>query len=370
MVSASESSRGGATPLSRRPVVILGATGTVGQRFIQLLTDHPWFEIVGLAASGQSAGRRLSQACHWLFPGQIPAGLGEKTVNALDPDRLLPKQSDFTPIAFSALPVDVAREMEPRFAEAGFAVFSNASAFRYDPDIPLVVPEVNAEHLSLLDHQQQVRGWPGFIVTNPNCTTIGISIALKPLDVAFSLERASITSLQAVSGGGYPGISSLDILDNVVPFIDGEEEKIERETRLLLGRVGEDGQTEADILISAQANRVPVIDGHTVCLSLGFKDRPTVTAAIEAMTNFRGPQTVCGLPSAPSPPIIVCQEANRPQPRLDRDASRGMAVTVGRVRPCPLHDLRMVIVSHNTVRGAAGASVLNAELLVAGGRLR
>ncbi len=345
------------------PVAILGATGAVGQRFIQLLTDHPWFEIAALAASERSAGRRYADACRWIITGDPPPSVSEMTVSSLEPT--LPAR-----IVFSALPAGVAHEVEPLFAQAGYVVCSNASAFRYEPDVPLVIPEVNYTHLMLVERQRAERGWPGFIVTSPNCTTTGIVMPLKPLDAAFGLRKVFAVTMQAVSGAGYPGVPSLDILDNVVPYIGGEEEKIENETRLLLGHIEDGRRIEADIAISSQANRVPVLEGHTVCLSLGFEQRPTVEEAIAALADFCGADVVRELPSAPEHPILVRREPDRPQPRRDRDAEGGMAVTVGRVRECPLLDLRLVSVSHNTLRGAASGSILNAELLVAEGYIK
>ena len=345
------------------PVAVLGATGAVGQRFVQLLAGHPWFTLAAVAASERSAGRSYGEACRWVVPGDPPPAAAALTVAPLAPD--LPAR-----IVFSALPAEVAREVEPRFAAAGYAVCSNASAWRYEPDIPLLIPEVNAAHLALVDHQRTERRWPGLIVTSPNCTTTGIALPLKPLAQAFGLRSAVAVSLQAVSGAGYPGIPSLDILDNVVPYIGGEEEKIERETRILLGTIttGDPPERiEAPLAVSAHANRVPVVDGHTVCLSLGFEHPPTVPQAIQALAEFTGPPAVHNLPSAPARPVVVRPEPDRPQPRRDRDAAHGMAVSVGRVRPCPLLDLRLVSVSHNTLRGAAGGSILNAELLVACG---
>jgi aspartate-semialdehyde dehydrogenase len=346
--------------MDKTPVAILGATGAVGQRFVQLLANHPWFEIAALAASERSAGRRYADACRWVIPGDPPPSVGEMIVSPLEPT--LPAR-----IVFSALPADVAQEVESRFAQAGYTVCSNTSAFRYEPDVPLVIPEVNADHLALIERQRVERGWPGFIVTSPNCTTTGIAIPLKPLDTAFGLRQVFAATMQAVSGAGYPGVASLDIVDNVLPYISDEEDKIERETRLLLGHTADGRRVEADIIVSAQANRVPVVDGHTICLSLGFEDRPTVEDAIAALTGFCNPAVVRDLPSAPECPILVRPEPDRPQPRRDRDAEGGMAVTVGRVRPCPLLDLRMVSVVHNTLRGAASGSILNAELLVASG---
>jgi aspartate-semialdehyde dehydrogenase len=345
------------------PVAILGATGAVGQRFVQLLADHPWFEIAALAASERSAGRPYGEACNWVIQGDAPSSVGEMIVQPLEPN--LPAK-----IVFSALPASVARKVEPLFAQAGYVVCSNASAFRQEPGVPLLIPEVNSDHLVLVERQRAERGWPGLIVTSPNCTTTGVVMPLKPLDDAFGLRQVFAVSMQAVSGAGYPGVASLDILDNVVPYIGGEENKIEVETRLLLGRIVDGQRVEADVVVSAHANRVPVLDGHTICLSLGFQNRPTVEEAITALADFRCPDVVRGLPSAPEHPILVRFEPNRPQPRRDRDASSGMAVTVGRLRECSLLDLRLVSVSHNTLRGAASGSVLNAELLVAEGYVK
>jgi aspartate-semialdehyde dehydrogenase len=345
---------------SRIPVVVLGATGAVGQRFIQLLANHPWFEVVALAGSERSAGQRYRDVCNWVIQGDPPDWVGDMIVHPPEPN--LPGR-----VAFSALPAPVAREIEPLFAAAGYAVCSNASAFRQEPDVPLVIPEVNGDHLALIKRQRSQRGWRGFIVTSPNCTTTGIAMTLKPLDDQFGLRKVFAVSMQAISGAGYPGVASLDIEGNVIPYIGGEEEKIESENRLLLGRIVDGQRIEASIVISAQANRVPVVDGHTVCLSLGFEAHPSVGDALSALEGFRAPDPVPGLPSAPERPLIVRPEPNRPQPRRDRDAGGGMAVSVGRVRPCPLLDLRLVTVSHNTLRGAASGNILNAELLVAKG---
>ena len=349
--------------MAKMSVAILGATGAVGQRFVQLLGGHPWFEIAALAASERSAGQRYADACRWILPGDPPPSVSEMIVSSLEPT--LPAQ-----LVFSALPASVAREVEPLFAEAGYVLCSNSSAFRYDSDVPLIIPEVNADHLRLIERQQAEREWSGFIVTSPNCTTTGIVMPLKPLDEAFGVKRVFAATMQAISGAGYPGVASLDIQDNVLPHIVGEEEKFERETRLLLGRNVDGQRVEADMVVSAQANRVPVLDGHTICLSLGFEKQSTVDEAIEALASFRGPDRVRNLPSAPERPVLVRPEMNRPQPRRDRDAEGGMAVTVGRVRPCPLLDLRMVTVVHNTLRGAASGSILNAELLVSEGYVK
>jgi aspartate-semialdehyde dehydrogenase len=345
---------------ARIPVAILGATGAVGQRFVQLLAAHPWFEVAAVAASERSCGRRYADACNWVVSGDPPPAVSDMVVSPLEPG--LPAR-----IVFSALPSSVARQVEPLFARVGYLVCSNASAFRYEPDVPLIIPEVNADHLALIERQRAERDWSGLIVTSPNCTTSGMVIPLKPLDQAFGLEKVLAVSMQAISGAGHPGVPSLDILDNVVPYIVGEEEKMERETRLLLGRMENGRRFPAGIVVSAQANRVPVFDGHTICLSVGLGRAPTVQEAMAALAAFGGPPDVRDLPSAPEHPILVRPEPDRPQPRRDRDAEAGMAVTVGRVRDCPLLDLRLVSVSHNTLRGAASGSILNAELLVARG---
>lgn len=342
------------------PVAVLGATGAVGQRFVQLLAQHPWFEIVALAASKRSAGKCYAEASQWVIPGDPPPDLGDMVVRNLDPD--IPAK-----IIFSALPSDVARDIEPAFAKAGYAVCSNAAAYRYEPDVPLIIPELNAEHTAMIPTQQQNRNWPGFIVTSPNCTTTGITMALKPLHDVFNIQQLVVTTMQAISGAGYPGVASLDILDNVIPYIKGEEEKIEQETRQLLGRITNGKREDAKIVISAHANRVPVIDGHTVTMSVKFTHKPSVEEAISVLRDYKGLPVVQELPTAPTHPILVRTEADRPQPRRDRDAQEGMAVTVGRIRECPLLDLRMVSVVHNTLRGAASGAILNAELLTAKG---
>ncbi len=341
-------------------VAVLGATGAVGQRFVSLLAEHPWFRIRALAGSERSTGQRYKDACRWVLSEALPREIGEMVVQP-------PTPTLEARLVFSALPSSVARRIEPQFAAAGYVVCSNASAFRMAPDVPLIIPEINPEHLALVASQRAERGWPGFIVTSPNCTTTGLVFPLKALDDAFGLRRVFAVTMQAISGAGYPGVASLDILDNVLPHISGEEEKIEHEPRVLLGRLVGGRQVEADLLISAQANRVPVVDGHTICLSVAVEEKSSVAQAIAALEGFRGPSPVPDLPSAPERPIIVRHEPDRPQPRRDRDAAQGMAVSVGRVRPCPLLDLRLVTVVHNTLRGAAGGAILNAELLVARG---
>ena len=348
------------TTYSKIPVAVLGATGAVGQRFIQLLANHPWFEIAALAASERSAGRCYADASNWVIPGDPPAAVGEMVVRPLAPN--LPAK-----LIFSALPSDVAREIEPQFAQAGYAVCSNASTYRAVDDVPLLIPEVNADHVALIETQRAARGWPGLIVTSPNCTITGVALPLKPLDVAFGVRKVFMVSMQATSGAGYPGVASLDILGNVIPYIKGEEEKFPQELQKMLGRVVDGRLVPANLVLSAHANRVPVLDGHTVCLSVGFEHPPTVDEAIAALRDYRGPDVVRNLPSAPERPLVVRLELDRPQPRRDIDAEGGMAVSVGRVRPCPLLDLRLTTVSHNTLRGAASGAILNAELLVATG---
>lgn len=342
------------------PVGVLGATGAVGQRFVQLLAHHPWFEMVALAASDRSIGKRYQDAANWVIPGDPPASVGDMMVQPLTPD--LPVK-----LVFSAVPSPVARELEPQFARAGYAVCSNASAFRAAEDVPLLIPEVNADHLGMIARQRKVNDWSGLIVTSPNCTITGVVMALKPLHDAFIVRKVFMASMQAVSGAGYPGVSSLDILGNVVPYIPGEEEKFQQELSKMLGTVADGVCTDADIVLSAHANRVPVVDGHTVSLSVGFKRTPTVEAAMSVMRDYRGPALCDQLPSAPPHPLAVMTLPDRPQPRRDRDAEGGMAVSVGRVRPCPLLNLRMTTVTHNTLRGAASGAILNAELLVVEG---
>ena len=342
------------------PVAILGATGAVGQRFAHLLIDHPWFEVTALAASERSAGRRYQDAVQWVVPGDPPDALRDEIVRPLCPD--LPAK-----IVFSALPSTIAREMEPAFAQAGYAVCSNASAYRDHPLVPLLIPEINADHVRLIDRQRMEREWSGLIVTSPNCTTTGVAMALKPLDDTFRLRTCFMVSMQAVSGAGYPGVPSLDIMNNVIPYIPGEEEKFQQELSKMLGRMDHGELIPADITLSAHANRVPVLDGHTVSLSVGFEREVTVAAALEALRDYQAPALAATLPSALPNPLIVHLDPDRPQPRRDRDIAGGMAVNVGRVRPCPVLDLRMTTVTHNTLRGAAGGAVLNAELLVASG---
>ncbi|MBN1246813.1 MAG: aspartate-semialdehyde dehydrogenase [Anaerolineae bacterium] len=348
------------SPRRRIRVGILGATGAVGQRFVQLLADHPWFEITALAASERSAGSRYGDVCQWVLPGDPPAAIAGQTVAPLRPD--LPAE-----IIFSALPSDIARDVEPDFARAGYLVCSNASAYRSVDDVPLLIPEINADHVALVEHQRRERGWSGLIVTSPNCTITGVAIALKPLHDVFGVRKVFMASMQAVSGAGYPGVASLDIIGNVVPYVPGEEEKFQQELGKLLGALTKDHIVPPDLVVSGHANRVPVLDGHTVSVSAGFTRRPVPEAAREVLRDYVPPAICQQLPSSPERLIHVRTEPDRPQPRRDRDAAGGMAVSVGRIRPCPILDLRFTTVAHNTLRGAASGAVLNAELLVAGG---
>jgi len=344
------------------PVGVLGATGVVGQRFVQLLADHPWFSLCALAASDRSAGRTYAEACRWLLPGPMPEAAAGLEVWPLEPEldcRLV----------FSALPAEVAGSVEERFAAAGYAVCSNTSAHRMDADVPLLIPEMNPDHTALIDGQRRRRGWSGCIVAAPNCSSTQVALALKPLHDAFGLQRVSVVTLQAISGAGYPGLSALDILDNVIPFIDGEEDKLEREPAKLLGRLNGDGVVPAAVAVSAQCNRVPVRDGHTACVALSAEGAPTAAEAAAALAAFRAAPEVAALPSSPPQPVEVLADGDRPQPIRDRDRAQGMTVAVGRLRPCPLLGLKFVVLGHNTIRGAAGGAVHNAELLAAQGWL-
>lgn len=340
-------------------VGILGATGMVGQRFVQLLERHPQFTITALAASDRSQGKPYREACVWRLPGEMPAAPGRLVVQAPQP----PLDCD---VIFSSLPADLARDMEGSFARAGYPVISNSSSYRMDADVPLVIPEVNPEHLGVLDG----RTGPGFIVTNPNCSAITLALALAPLQARFGIEAVVATTLQAISGAGYPGVAALDITDNVLPYIANEEEKIERETAKLLGRFEGGRIVPADFAVSAQCHRVNVVDGHLVAVRVRLAQAVEPNALAEAMEGFSGEPQRLRLPTAPERPIIVRSEPDRPQPRLDRDAGGGMSVTVGRIARDPVLGYRFVVLGHNTIRGAAGAALLNAELLLAHGRLR
>ena len=341
-------------------VGVLGATGAVGQRFAQLLVDHPYFDLVVLAASERSAGKSYKEATNWVLPVALPDQLAEMTVSKMS------LELDCE-LLFSALPSSSARDWESRLAGAGYAVFSNASAHRMDDDVPLLIPEVNPDHLGLLEQQQAARSWRrGFVVTNPNCTSIPMTMALAPLQAGFGVDSVVVTSLQALSGAGYPGVPSLDAIDNVVPFVaESEEIKMNSEPNKMLGTIAGSRVTGAGISISAHCNRVPVSDGHLVTVSVRFKVRPSAGDILEAWQTWEPVPQQLALPSAPVPPLIVRAEENRPQPRLDRDAGAGMATTIGRLRPCEVLDFRFVALAHNTIRGAAGGSILNAELMYA-----
>ena len=344
-------------------VGILGATGTVGQRFIELLEGHPQFEVSALAASDRSQGKPYSEACAWRLPGEMPAGVRALVVSAPQP----PLDCD---LIFSSLPGEMARATEDAFARAGYPVISNSSAFRMDEDVPLLIPEINHEHLALIETQRRTRGYEGgYIVTNPNCSTIMIALALAPLHARFGVESCVATTMQALSGAGYPGVASLDVVDNLLPHIGGEEEKIESETLKILGRLGGGSITPADMLVSAQCHRVNVSEGHFGALRVKLARPVELEEFKDALASFSALPQELRLHSAPARPVIVRDEPDRPQPRLDRDAGRGMSVTTGRIRRDAVLDYRFVALSHNTVRGAAGAAILNAELLVATGRL-
>jgi aspartate-semialdehyde dehydrogenase len=346
----------------RIPVSILGATGAVGQRFVQLLAGHPWFEIAGLAASERSAGQRYADACRWVLDAPMPAIVRDMPVLPIGSN--LPGR-----VLFSALPGDLAGSIEAELAAAGYAVCSNASAHRLDSDVPLVIPEVNPDHVGLIAAQRR-RGWRGFIATNPNCSTTVMVMALNPLFRAFGLRRLHVVTLQALSGAGYPGVPSMDILDNVLPYIGGEEGKMQVEPQKLLGRLEGETIAPAEFTVSAQCNRVAVLEGHTVCVSCELERPATLEQARQALADFRGLPQGLGLPTAPAQPIIVRDEPDRPQPRKDRDAGAGMAVTVGRLQACPVLGLKFVALGSNTVRGAAGGSLALAELLVAKGYIK
>jgi len=350
--------------MSKIPVAVLGATGAVGQRFIQLLSNHPTFQITALTASDRSEGKRYADAAHWIIEGDAPKDVKDMTLLPTDA-AAVQHQMPGVRAVFSALPNESAQTAEPAFAQAGMLVFSNASFYRQHADVPLVIPEINADHLRLIKHQQQARGWSGAIICNTNCTVSAPAMTLKALSDAFGVQRAMCVSMQAASGAGYPGVPSLDLIDNVVPFIKGEEEKLEAEARKLLGRFSGDSIQSADFGLSAHCNRVPVIDGHMVAMSVETGKNIAPEDAIRALRQFRNGD-IAGLPSAPDCPIVVHEEPDRPQPRRDRLTGGGMSIVVGRVRPERLfgeRGVKFMTLSHNTIRGAAGGSVLNAEVL-------
>jgi aspartate-semialdehyde dehydrogenase len=340
---------------TRIPVAVLGATGSVGQRFIQLLDAHPWFRVAELVASERSVGKCYREATDWRLNAFMPEDASRLRIKDYG-DQIE------SPIAFSALPGEIAGEIEQRLAADGHAVLSNTSTHRMEPDVPLLIPEVNPDHVQAIQSQKAGRGWSGFIATNPNCSAIHMVLTLKPLQDAFGLDAVMVTTMQAVSGAGYPGVPSLDMIDNVVPYIGSEEEKMAEETRKLLGQWN-DGFEMAGVTVSASCNRVPVRDGHTECVSVRLQNDATPEDVALAFADFQGKPQELGLPSAPDRPIVVRQEAARPQPALDRDAERGMASIVGRIRECPILGVKYVLLGHNTIRGAAGAAILNAELM-------
>jgi aspartate-semialdehyde dehydrogenase len=350
-------------PETRRriPVAILGATGTVGQRFIQLLEGHPWFEVAEVMASDQSAGKPYHEAVggRWKLPTPIPPAVRALRVIA-------PRQKLRSRLLFSALDASVAGELEEAYARAGHLVSSNARNHRMNPIVPLVIPEINRDHLGLLDRQPYRNG--GGIVTNPNCSTIVLAMALAPLHQRFGVEAVIVTTFQATSGAGYPGVPSLDILGNVIPFVSGEEPKMESETQKILGRMNGKGIEHASFPVSAQCHRVPVLDGHLEAVSLRLQSKASRKRILEALTSFR-PLARLGLPTAPADPIVVREEEDRPQPRLDADRAGGMGVTVGRLRACSVLEWKFEALGHNTIRGAAGAAILNAEILARDGRI-
>ncbi|HLN80502.1 MAG TPA: aspartate-semialdehyde dehydrogenase [Thermoanaerobaculia bacterium] len=344
------------------PVGVLGATGTVGQRFVERLASHPWFELVSVAASERSAGRPYGEATRWRLASSLPERIASMEVRDVADE--LPCRA-----VFSALDAVVAREVEPLFARRGAFVFSNASAHRMDDDVPLVIPEINPDSLCLLERQRASRGWKGSLVTNANCSAMFVTMALAPLDRAFGIEKAFVSTMQAVSGAGYPGVPSLDILGNVIPDVPGEAEKIEREVAKILGGAVRGDGPSARLTISAMTYRVPVEDGHTEAVFVGLARKASANDVEAAWEDFRGRDDVRGLPSAPERPIVYVRERQRPQPRRDCGAGDGMSATIGGLQSCRLLDWKFTAMGHNTIRGAAGASILNAELAVARGLL-
>jgi aspartate-semialdehyde dehydrogenase len=340
------------------PVAVLAATGSVGQRFISLLENHPWFEVVEITASDRSVGKTYQEACHWLITDPMPESVKNLT--------LLPTEANSlqkSVIAFSALPADIAKNVEPDFARKGIYVCSNASAYRKDPLVPILVPEVNANHLDILDIQQKTYGWSGGIITNPNCTTCAFVVPLNAIDKAYGVQKAIVFSMQAISGAGYPGVASMDIIDNVIPYIGGEEEKVEYEPTKIMGSYQDGKISLHPMVISAHTNRVAVVDAHTIFLSFSTNQKVSKDNIISVLKNYQMPEICIGLPSCPDRGIVYHEADNRPQPRLDRNLGRGMSTSVGRIREDAIFDFRMVSLSHNTIMGAAGGSIFNGELL-------
>ena len=346
--------------MNKIPVGILGATGAVGQKFVKLLEDHPWFTVTELAASDRSAGKPYQEATIWRQYSPIPDALKTKVVKPCEPNL-------DCKIVFSGLDSSVAGEAEEAFARAGYIVLSNSKNHRMDEDVPLLVPEINADHLGILKTQREKRGWQGAIITNPNCSTIGLVMALAPLERAFGVKRVIVTTMQAISGAGYPGPPSIDMLGNVLPFIGGEEEKMAIEPLKIMGKLAGDHIHFADCKISAHTNRVFVEDGHMECVSVELEKQATPEEVKSVLANFRSVPQELNLPFAPERPILVTEERDRPQPRFDRDAGNGMSAVVGRIRPCEVFDIKFIVLSHNTIRGAAGAAILNAEIMKAQG---
>jgi aspartate-semialdehyde dehydrogenase len=342
-------------------VGILGATGMVGQHFINFLQGHPWFKLAWLGASDRSAGKKYCDAMTWHLAGGLPDSVAALTVDDCKPGKA-PK------LLFSAMDASVATDIERAFAQAGHVVVSNSRNHRMERDVPLLVPEINPDHLKLVPGQQRARGWKGQIVTNPNCSTVTLTMGLAPLK-QFGITRIVATTMQAISGAGYPGVASMDIVGNVIPFIGGEEEKMQQETQKILGEFRGDHIEPLAAKVSAHCNRVAVVDGHTVTVSVEFSSKPSEADVRHAFDVFTAPPQQRGLPSAPPRPVIYLEEANRPQPRKDAGRGRGMTATVGRLRACPVLDYKFVALAHNTVRGAAGAAVLNAELMASEGML-
>jgi len=345
--------------MRKRKAGVLGATGSVGQRFVQLLEGHPWFELGALFASERSAGKRYKDAAQWFLPSELPQEAAEMIVQPMD--AVGAPANEELAIMFSALPGDIASTVERRCAQLGFAVASNVAVHRMEPDVPLIIPEINADHLALIETQQSSRGWDGFIVTNPNCSTIVLALSLKPL-MPLGIHTVHVATMQAVSGAGYTGLGSMAILDNVIPYIGKEEGKMESETLKILGSLDGTGVRDAAFTVCASCHRVPVMDGHTMAVWVNFEDAVSVDAVKEAFLDF---SSEFKTPFAPPKPVIVREEPDRPQPRLDRDASNGMSVSVGRIRAGNVgNEVKYIAQGHNTVRGASGASILNAEVLV------
>jgi aspartate-semialdehyde dehydrogenase len=349
--------------MNKLPVAVLGATGMVGQRLISLLAEHPWFQVFALAASDNSVGKKYGDVVRWQLPVEIPEMARRLTVLPCDPAQVQ------APLVFSALPSDVAGPLEVDFARAGAIISSNASPHRMEEDVPLVIPEVNAAHLDLIARQRARRNWKGCIICNGNCSTIHLVLALKPLHDRFGLRRVVVTTMQALSGAGYPGVASLDIIDNVIPYIGGEEDKLETEPLKMMGQLDEGHFEMADIKISAQCNRVATRDGHMEAVSVEFIDKPRLQDIVTAFDEFRGAPQELNLPMAPARPVVYRAEMDRPQVKLDRDTDKGMATVVGRLRECKVLDYKFILLGHNTLRGAAGATLLNAELMMARGML-